>query len=65
MELVLLAWFVIFPILCGIVAKNKGRSVWGWVALGFLFCFSCRPISRRRRQNAAGRSWTRPEAPAR
>ena len=37
MELALLAWFVLFPILSGIIASKKGRSVVGWVLLGLLF----------------------------
>ena len=37
MEIMVLAWFVVFPILSGIIASKKGRSVIGWVLLGLLF----------------------------
>ena len=26
-----------FAVACGLIARRKGRSPWGWGALGFLF----------------------------
>lgn len=35
MELVLI--WIVFAVICGVVAKNKGRSVGGWVVAGLFF----------------------------
>ena len=34
MELVFVLWFIFCPIFCGIVASQKGRSVFLWVLAG-------------------------------
>ena len=35
MEIVLV--WIVFAIICGVVANNKGRSVGGWVVAGLIF----------------------------